>query len=81
MGSVLHCNGIKKIDGENVLQCELSPEGGAGWILTGVGLTTGSTVVCRGWMMIVLGCRVAGVGASGIAAITGLGWMEIFGPV
>lgn len=50
-------------------------------MLTGAGLTTGSTVVCRGWMMIVLGCKGAAAGAKGMAAISGLGWMEIFGPI
>lgn len=64
-----------------VLQCELWPGGGAGWMLTGTGLTTGSTVVCRGWMMIVLACRGAGAWAKGTAVISGFGWMETFGPI
>lgn len=50
-------------------------------MLTGAGLTTGSTVVCRGWMMIVLACKAAAVEAKDTAVISGLGWMEIFGPV
>lgn len=65
----------------NVLQSEFWPGGGAGWMLTGVGLTTGSMVVWRGWMMIVLVCRGAAAWAKGTAVISGLGWMETFGPV
>lgn len=65
----------------NMLQCELWPGGGAGWMLTGAGLTTGSTVVCRGWMTIVLACREAAAGASGTAVISGFGWMETLGPI
>lgn len=65
----------------DVLQCEPWPAGGAGLMLTGAGFTIGSTVVCRGWMMIVLACMGAAAWANGTAVISGLGWMETFGPI
>lgn len=64
-----------------VLQSEHWPAGGAGLMVTGAGFTTGRTVVCRGWMMIVLACKGAAAWASGTAVISGFGWMETFGPI
>lgn len=60
---------------------EYWPVGGAGWMLIGAGLTMGNTVVCTGWMMIVLAWRGAGAWVRGTAAINGFGWMETFGPI
>lgn len=54
------------------------PGGGAGWMLMGAGLTTGITVVWRGWMIMVFVCREGAVCAKGTAVITGLGCMETF---
>jgi hypothetical protein len=48
-------------------------------MFTGAGLTTGSTVVCRGWMIMVLACRGAVAWARLRAVIKGLGWIETFG--
>lgn len=48
-------------------------------MLIGAGLTTGSTAVWRGWMMMVLVCRGAAARARGTAVITGLGWMDTLG--
>lgn len=50
-------------------------------MLTGAGFTTGSTVVCRGWMIMVLACIGACAGAKGTAVISGFGWMETLGPI
>lgn len=56
-----------------------SPVGGAGWIVTGEGFTTGRTVVWRGWMMMVLVWSGAAAWAMGTVVMSGLGWMETLG--
>lgn len=79
--ALVWCNTVQGEACFDVLQCEPWPAGGAGLMLTGAGFTTGSTVVCRGWMMIVLACMGAAAWANGTAVISGLGWMETFGPI
>lgn len=79
--ALYHCMYIRGLLCLQVLRCDIWPVGGAGWMLIGAGLTTGSTVDCRGCMIIVLACMGACAWVKGIAVISGFGWMETFGPI